>query len=230
MSCLGIVTIGQSPRVDMVPELRRWLGQVEVIERGALDGLTPAEVARLRPDAEPGGMLVSRMRDGSSVQLAARHIYPLVCEAVRSAETSGADVTLVVCTGEMPPIPHQRALLHAEGLIAAGAGALSAGGRLGVVCPDPGQAAATGDRWARVTEDPLVAPASPYAEDSLDRVTAAARRLAADGAEVLVLDCMGYPLSARRAAAAASGLPVLLAREVVARLAAARLDTIPPGK
>ena len=37
---VGGITIGQSPRADMVPEILEILGpQVEVVEGGALDGL-----------------------------------------------------------------------------------------------------------------------------------------------------------------------------------------------
>ncbi|WP_030105419.1 AroM family protein, partial [Actinoalloteichus caeruleus] len=46
---LGVVTIGQSPRVDLVPELLPRLGRVEVVERGALDDLGRAEIAALAP-------------------------------------------------------------------------------------------------------------------------------------------------------------------------------------
>ncbi len=36
---IGTVTIGQSPRVDLIPELRAILGEeVQIIEAGALDG------------------------------------------------------------------------------------------------------------------------------------------------------------------------------------------------
>src|SRR2546426_2515839 len=35
---VGMVTIGQSPRVDVVPEMAKLMGSAEIIERGALDG------------------------------------------------------------------------------------------------------------------------------------------------------------------------------------------------
>jgi 3-methyladenine DNA glycosylase AlkD len=42
---IGMITIGQSPRVDIVPEMQEILGtDVEILEAGALDGLTLEEV------------------------------------------------------------------------------------------------------------------------------------------------------------------------------------------
>jgi protein AroM len=38
---IGIITIGQSPRTDVVPEMSALFGEgVEVLECGALDGLS----------------------------------------------------------------------------------------------------------------------------------------------------------------------------------------------
>lgn len=223
MPCLGVVTIGQSPRTDMVPELRRWLGGAEIAERGALDGLTAAEAGRLGPDGPGDRLLVSRMRDGTDVKLGASRVYPLVCDAVRDLEDQGVATTLIVCTGELPPVPHRGTLLLAESLLSHGVRAIIAGERLAVLCPDGGQAANSRARWALVSDEPLVASASPYAEDSLTQVATAARTLSGSGARFLILDCMGYDLAAREAAARASGLVALLAREVVAHLTAAAL-------
>jgi protein AroM len=223
MPCLGIVTIGQSPRADLVPELRRWLGDADIAERGALDKLSAADAQCLGPAGPDDRLLVSRMRDGTSVRLGASRIHPLVCEAVREVEDQGAAATLIVCTGELPPIPHRGTLLLAEALLAHGVAAITAGARLGVLCPDQGQSAGTRARWGSMSDDPLVASAPPYAPDALANVSAAAAVLRGAGARFLVLDCAGYDLAARQAAARASGLPALLAREVVAHLAAAAL-------
>jgi len=47
---IGAVTIGQSPRVDIVPEFRAAAGlELEIVERGALDGLSPDEIRTLAP-------------------------------------------------------------------------------------------------------------------------------------------------------------------------------------
>jgi AroM protein len=47
---VGVVTIGQSPRTDVVPDITRPLPPgTQVIERGALDRVGPAELAGLAP-------------------------------------------------------------------------------------------------------------------------------------------------------------------------------------
>lgn len=51
MRKLGVVTIGQAPRVDLIPEIKPILGEdVKVVERGALDGLSLKEVEAFYPE------------------------------------------------------------------------------------------------------------------------------------------------------------------------------------
>jgi protein AroM len=65
----------------------------------------------------------------------------------------------------------------------------------------------------------LVDNADPYADGAADAIPAAVGRLARQGARIALLDCMGYTESSHEAAAARAGIPVLLARSVVGRLA-----------
>ncbi|REF35033.1 protein AroM [Thermasporomyces composti] len=217
---LGLVTIGQAPRVDLVPELLRWLPGVEVVERGALDGLGAEQIAELAPSSSDRPVLTTRLADGSSVVLDHDKVVTRLQEAVRAVEGLGVDATLVVCTGEFPALDHTRPLLLAQRLLNAGVrGLCDHDGVLGVVCPLPDQREMTAVRWSRVARSVEVAVASPYRDDAVEAVAAAARGLAARGARWIVLDCMGYTEAMRVAARQVCEVPVLLARSVVGRLA-----------
>ena len=62
---VGAITIGQSPRADVVQELLPLMGeQVELIQAGALDGLTREDIQAFAPGPEDY-TLISRLRDGS---------------------------------------------------------------------------------------------------------------------------------------------------------------------
>ena len=50
MKKIGAITVGQSPRVDLIPEIQPILGDsVEIIQAGALDGLSKGEIAKFVP-------------------------------------------------------------------------------------------------------------------------------------------------------------------------------------
>ena len=53
---VGMITVGQSPRDDIVPNMSQVLGaNIEVIEKGALDGLSTEEIHSLAPKGGPRG-------------------------------------------------------------------------------------------------------------------------------------------------------------------------------
>ena len=62
---IGFITVGQSPRVDVVPEMAVHFGEnIEIIECGALDGLTYEQILEFKPE-EGDLILASRIRSQS---------------------------------------------------------------------------------------------------------------------------------------------------------------------
>ena len=68
MKKIGMLTIGQTPRDDLIPGLLDILGPgYEIVEAGALDGHTLEDVRGI--DLDPDHyILVTRMRDGTEVK------------------------------------------------------------------------------------------------------------------------------------------------------------------
>ena len=51
---VGMITVGQSPRDDIVPNMAQQLGaNIEVVEKGALDGLSTEEIRSPAPKDGP---------------------------------------------------------------------------------------------------------------------------------------------------------------------------------
>jgi protein AroM len=219
MACIATVTIGQSPRSDVTPELVGIVPEARWVERGALDGLDEAEIAALAP--EPGEFpLVTRLRDGRAVVLGERAVTPLVQRAIREVEAE-ADLVMLLCTGELDLVS-AKPLLFPGRILAATAAALCAGQPVAVLTPHEGQTEGQRDRWRARGVHPTILVASPYAPADFARVGREAR---ASGARLVVLDCLGYTRAMKAAVADASRLPVLLPRSLAARLAAELLDT-----
>ena len=222
---IGVLTIGQAPRADdAVTELRQVLGPgYTIIERGALDDLSAAEIERVHP--EPGHyLLISLLENGQSVTMSKQKILPLLQERVDAFGGDGVHAILLLCTGAFPEfksdcliVQPQDALYH---LVLGLAGRSK---RIGVMTPLPGQIAQTRAKWEEYGIDPIVAAASPYTAD--DEVTPAARDLASRGADLIFMDCMGYSLAMKaRAKTAAGGCPIVLARSAIARVLAEIAD------
>lgn len=213
---LGTVTIGQSPRADLIPEMKPFLGpDVEVIEAGALDGLTLGEVHKLYP--VPGDyVLITRMRDGTQVKIAEKHILPLMQDKIDKLVAQGAQVIALVCTGEFPEFRCSKLLVQPQRVLFNTVKSVAEGLNLGVLTPDDAQVENTTLRWSKLTPRVTVEAASPYG--SADAVLAAAEKLREAGVQIAVLDCIGYTNAAKTAVKRMLGVPVILARSVVARV------------
>lgn len=229
MATIGVLTIGQAPRGDLTPELEWHLPAGSVlIECGALDRLTSNEIAALAP-ASDSHALTTRLRDATSVVIDRDLLIPHIERAIEALERAGADATVLVCTGTFPPLRHRRPHLDAEHLLVNGVAGLAASARApGIIVPLAEQRDAMSERWrSALGRSVQVEAADPYGHQPERLAADAAARLARRGADLVVLDCMGFSESTRRAAAETSGLPVILARSLVGRLASEQLCSLP---
>ncbi len=218
---LGVVTIGQTPRIDLTPELAELLPGVEFVERGVLDGCTPDEIAALAPTVDDHA-LTTRLADGGSAIIGEAAVMRRL-PAILAALEEEVDAILLACTGPFPPMPSSKPFFVPDRIIAhAVAAAAPQGAPVGIIAPLPEQEDDTRRKFRAVLggDAPvLVAAASPYTGTE-ERLREAGRELASDGATLIAMDCFGYTAAMRSVVADETGLPVVVARSVSARLAA----------
>jgi protein AroM len=188
---------------------------VEILERGALDGLSPEEVAQFRPDK---GMfhLTTRLRDGSEVVVGKEKILPRIRDAVQELNTAGVTLILLLCNGEFPQfesdcliIEPQRVVDHCiEGL-------LQNTHRLGLVVPVTEQVTWVHQIFEKITPHITVAVASPYADE--DQLEIACREFQRAKCDLIALYCMGFNRRLGQKIRNLSGVPVLVSSSIVAR-------------
>lgn len=212
----AFVTIGQSPRDDILSEMRPWWSVVgsslTVVQVGALDGIGPGELGPSTPSAGEE-LLVSRLRDGKEVLLGARWVEERVRGIVSALESEPLDFVVLLCTGHFPELRSNRPLVQAQNVVDHGIAALAgAVTRVGVLLPHERQ---TRSFRCEVAADRtfFTSYASPY---SGGRFAEAAGELVDAGVDIVVMHCMGYSESDRREVAERTGKPVLLARRMVA--------------
>ena len=214
---LGTLTIGQAPRPDVVPIVERHVpAGTRLIHRGALDGLTRAEMAA-RYEADPDEpALITRLHDSSSVNLSRRRMQAAVQEKLALLEDDGCDVILLLCTGTFTGLECRRAwLVEPDHIIPATVAGLIERRQIGILVPIPGQIVSEAEKWRPLHRAPLFAAASPY-DTGTEAVLAAGRALQRKGAEAILLDCIGFT-ERHRAALSPLGLPVMLSNAIVAK-------------
>src|SRR5687768_822903 len=144
---IGLITIGQSPRVDVVPEMAAVIGPgVEVREAGALDGLSRAEIDALKPTGRDE-ILVTRLADGTAVFLGKEKIVGHVEARIAALERDGAGLTALLCTGAFPPLRASKPLIQPQPVLFGALRGMRWPGRLGVVTPSVPHVPQTEARW-----------------------------------------------------------------------------------
>ncbi len=214
---IGTVTIGQSPRTDVIPDVISVLGpDIEIREAGALDGLSKEKIASFAPQ-KGDYVLVTRLADGSTVQVAEQYITPRVNEKIAAHFKSGISVVLLLCTGEFPDFEEGGLLIRPQKVLFNAAASVAEGMRVGVLTPSPEQVEQAEHRWKMVSPHARAVPASPYI-DSEAAVKKAAEQLREWKTDLTILDCIGYTLANKAMVREITGKPVLLARGVAASM------------
>ena len=210
---IGMITIGQSPRSDVVTEIRDILGQVEIVERGCLDELTKEQIERLKPkEREP--FLVTLLRSGSSVQVSREKVTDLLEQHIQELER---DVNLIVllCTGDFTNLQSKKLVIEPGKLIhKLVQGILTKEEKLGIIIPSSEQIEQTKKKWSDMNL--VVAVASPY--ENPEKLQEAAKTLQAKNVDLTVLDCIGYMRQMKQEVKEITGKPVILSRTIIARV------------
>ena len=219
MTRVGLITVGQSPRTDVVPDMAAILGSdVDIMEAGALDSLSRAQIDALAPVGDDE-ILVTRLTDGSSVFVGKMHVIPLIEQRIAALEDRGVTLNALLCTGAFPKLAARRPLLEPQQLLLGLLRAMTFPGRLGVLTPSERHVPQTEARWRESGFDAVVAPLSPYEEEDPAAVRRAADALRAGGVGLIVMDCIGFRRKTRDEIAHLAGAPALVANLLVARVA-----------
>ncbi len=220
---IGFLTIGQSPRDDVVPDILTILGPgFEVIEQGALDGLTRKEVEAHRP-GKNDFPLITRLRDGTAAVVGKRRILPLLQARISSLERQRADIVALLCTDDFPHLRARKPVLMPHRILLGTVTSVLKEGRLGVLAPLAEQTDRLRKKWLKTGLEVFMDHLNPYGESSaLDRVM---ERMKRRRVNLIVLDCIGYSSKIKEEIRLATGRPVLLPRSLLAGLIKELLST-----
>lgn len=216
---LGIVGVGQSPRVDILPGMRSVIGKnVEVIEKGVLDGLSIEEIRTLHPrrGITP---ICTRLADGTQVVVAEEAIIPRVQAKIDELNEQKVELIVLLCTGHFPRFKSSCLVLESQKIVDRCVEAVASNQHsLGVLVPLPEQVDSARQHLSHITPRIAVRSASPYGPK--DGILQAAESLKTEGVDLVVMHCMGYRNEHRSLVRQRTGKPAILSNSIVARTAA----------
>lgn len=214
MKKIGMLTIGQSPRNDLIPMLKEIIGNVEIIEAGALDGVSYEEVKEIDLKLDDY-ILVTRMRDGREVKITKKWVLPRMQEKLDEIESHGVRLTVVMCTGKFPQFKSKGIVVTPMEIMKGVLEATIKSGKIGVVYPTHEQIEGGYATWERPGVEIYGDSVSPYEADDVD---ALCERLAKENLDIILLNCFGFPLSIKNTVIEKTGVPALHSSALVARV------------
>jgi protein AroM len=213
---LGIATIGQAPRDDIAALFAQHApAGSKVVLRGALDGLSDAEVEALAPESG-ADTLYTRLRGGSDVKISKKAVIARSADVLARLRADGCDALVYACTGDFPPMAGDEGVLFPSRVLNGLSSALLPRGRLGLLIPLAEQAEKLASKWARPGLEVVAEALAPSA--GAEEADAAARRLAARKPDLVAMDCMSYTPATKAWVKPGLGVPALLAITATGRV------------
>ena len=213
---LGIITVGQAPRDDIAALFAAHApAGTKVILRGALDGLSDAEVGELQPESG-ADTLYTRLRGGRDVKLSKKAVIERSPQTLVKLREDGCDVLVYACTGDFPPMPGDEGMLFPSRVLNGLATGLLPQGRLGLLVPLAEQIGKLSSKWARPGLEVVAEALAPSAGAA--EADGAARRLAAKKPDLVAMDCMSYTPATKEWVKGPLGVPALLAISATGRV------------
>ncbi|MFZ7101234.1 MAG: AroM family protein [Peptococcaceae bacterium] len=215
MKTLGIVVLGQAPRLDFTDEFLSLLPPgIDIVQKGALDGLSTNQILALRPKKEEN-KLVTMLNDGTSVNLSTMEIHKIVQCKVQELVDTGIEVVFIVCTDNFHISSSKAVILTPFEIMKERLKIESRESTIGIIVPEKDQVQTAVDKWKQTgIKNILAGCASPYKD--FTEVLSTANRLKKSGSDKILLDCMGFSKIMADNIKQETGIPVLLPRKICA--------------
>jgi protein AroM len=219
---IGILVIGQSPRPALLREFRRIVPEsVQIVLRGALDGMTREELAYHAPYSAQD-TLFTILPDGTDIKISHATVGKRARIKLEEMQRAGCRLTLFCCTGEFDGLGDLAVLLPSR-IHTHVTQAVAKDRRLGVFVPLPEQEGVALARWRECGFTDVVTQAiAPNGSDT--QIELAACQMAQATPDLVVYDCMGYGHELRARADAIITVPSILSISLVARVMAELID------
>jgi protein AroM len=131
----------------------------------------------------------------------------------------GASLVVILCGANWSDLRSERLIVNPGTLFPAVISSLASGRRLGIIKPDAGQIEKERTRYAALGIDATVTAASPYVgPNRLDLARAAAEQIRAANCDLAWMTCIGMDAPMRDVVAEVTGVPVVLAHALLARI------------
>jgi len=217
---MAILTIGVVPVAEMLPLLTEHIREDQITHISLLGKMAREKVMQEYAVESGEETLLTLLSDNQIAQVSRQKVERDLRSAIAMLDKQNYDLILLMSTHPFRGFAANNAiLLEPQRIIPPLVASIVDGHQVGVIVPVEEILPLQQEKWQVLENTPLYAISNPVS-GSKDDLLAAARELIAQGADVLMLDCLCYHQQHRDVLQKALDIPVLLSNVLVSRLAA----------
>lgn len=214
---LAILSVGAVPIDEIMPLLTEHIPEKQITHLSLPGNLPARDISENYAAREQEKALLMRLPDGSVFRASHQKIEQALQAVIEVLEAQSCDVIMVL-GGHFSRLSTRSAiLLLPERLVPPLVASIVEGHQVGILLSDPEQLTSQRQKWVGLETPPLYGVDALLNDDAA--LLQAGGKLKTRGADVLVLDCLGFHQRHRDLLQKTLEIPVLLSHMLVARLA-----------
>ncbi|EHF4485686.1 AroM family protein [Salmonella enterica] len=216
---LAILTIGVVPMSEVLPLLTEYIDEQHITHHSLLGKMSREDVMAdyaVEPGDDP---LLTLLNDNQIAHVSRQKVERDLQSVVEVLDNQGYDVIILMSTAAIKSMSARNSiLLEPLRIIPPLVASIVDGHQVGVIVPVAELLAAQEKKWQVLQMPPVYSLANPV-HGSEQQLIDAGQALLDQGADVIMLDCLGFHQRHRDILQQALDVPVLLSNVLIARLA-----------
>ncbi|EAO3467103.1 TPA_asm: AroM family protein [Salmonella enterica subsp. houtenae serovar 16:z4,z32:-] len=216
---LAILTIGVVPMSEVLPLLMEYIDEQHITHHSLLGKMSREDVMAdyaVEPGDDP---LLTLLNDNQIAHVSRQKVERDLQSVVEVLDNQGYDVIILMSTAAIKSMAARNSiLLEPLRIIPPLVASIVDGHQVGVIVPVAELLAAQEKKWQVLQMPPVYSLANPV-HGSEQQLIDAGQALLDQGADVIMLDCLGFHQRHRDILQQALDVPVLLSNVLIARLA-----------
>ncbi|EJA0674371.1 AroM family protein [Salmonella enterica] len=216
---LAILTIGVVPMSEVLPLLTEYIDEQHITHHSLLGKMSREDVMAdyaVEPGDDP---LLTLLNDNQIAHVSRQKVERDLQSVVEVLDNQGYDVIILMSTAAIKSMAARNSiLLEPLRIILPLVASIVDGHQVGVIVPVAELLAAQEKKWQVLQMPPVYSLANPV-HGSEQQLIDAGQALLDQGADVIMLDCLGFHQRHRDILQQALDVPVLLSNVLIARLA-----------
>ncbi|HAD5166595.1 TPA_asm: AroM family protein [Salmonella enterica subsp. enterica serovar Typhi str. CT18] len=216
---LAILTIGVVPMSEVLPLLTEYIDEQHITHHSLLGKMSREDVMADYA-VEPGDdLLLTLLNDNQIAHVSRQKVERDLQSVVEVLDNQGYDVIILMSTAAIKSTAARNSiLLEPLRIILPLVASIVDGHQVGAIVPVAELLAAQEKKWQVLQMPPVYSLANPV-HGSEQQLIDAGQALLDQGADVIMLDCLGFHQRHRDILQQALDVPVLLSNVLIARLA-----------